>query len=98
MDQFNEEQLNQLLSENKLDEAKEMITQVLDRPLTSEEKGAALVTLAAAYIKASNEANKRYEQALDDVLASLKKIDETQSQANDQIDIAATQQQISEME
>lgn len=45
-----------------------------------------------------NEANKRYEQALDDVLASLKKIDETQSQANDQIDIAATQQQISEME
>ena len=76
-------QLKDLIKENKLDEAKGILTTILDRPLTDEEKGEAIVTLTMLYIEAKNSMDKEFLDVYEKTMKSIKDIDNAQSRLAD---------------
>ena len=58
--------IQQLLAENKFDEAQALMSTVLSQPLSPAERGAQAVGLMSTYVQVMNAINSRYEQALKD--------------------------------
>jgi hypothetical protein len=74
MDQNTQQNLEVLLKEGKLDEARAIIKQVISTPLTDAEVGEAYVALASAYLDATNAADAEYIKALEKAVEGLKAI------------------------
>lgn len=63
--------IQQLLAENKFDEAQALMSTVLEQPLSPSERGAQAVGLMSTYVQVMNAINSRYEQALKDAIEDL---------------------------
>ncbi len=59
------EKLKTLFAEGKVDEARSLIKEIVDAPLSPEEEGEMLVSLAKAYLEATNAADAAYIEALE---------------------------------
>jgi hypothetical protein len=63
--------IQQLLAENKFDEAQALMSTVLSQPLSPAERGAQAVGLMSTYVQVMNAINSRYEQALKEAIEDL---------------------------
>lgn len=73
MDQDNKIQdLETLLKEGKLDEARALIKQITGTSLSDAEAGAAYVSLASAYLNATNAADAEHIASLEKAIEGLK--------------------------
>lgn len=88
-------QLKQLISEKRFDEAKTALHDYINQmELTEEEKGAVLVNFTSLYMKVLSDINANYEEELDAIIAALKDLDAKESLLNDKIDLAAVRSKI----
>ena len=69
MDQLT--RIQQLLAENKFEEAQALITAALQQPLTSQDRGDIALGVMSTYLTVLNAINSRYEQALKDAVEDL---------------------------
>lgn len=86
--------LEQLLTEEKWDEAKKILDQYFQGDLTPEQRGGAYVQLASIYLQVNNRLNRQYEQTLDDALAVLKSINTSEAVAKDTAAVDDAKRQI----
>ena|SRR3990167_7846467 len=97
MKQIDEQKLSQALEQKNWEEAKALLKEVFDSPLTESEKGAAYVNLANIYLHVQNNINKQYEEGLDEIISSLKQVNQKEEELTNQIDISATRNQIADL-
>lgn len=97
MKEFNIKQLEILLSENKTNEAKQLLKDYFDEDLTNAEKGEVYVDNAIIYMKVCNEINQKYLVALKDIIASIKAVDSKKNEVGNRMDILSVKDQINRM-
>lgn len=89
MKNFDHKQLEELLNQGKLVEARAMLEDFFKAELTPEEEGEAQVSLAALYLKVQNSLDEKYLEALNQSAGRLKELTSTQKGAEDQARIVA---------
>ncbi len=82
---IDKQKLDQLLTENKFDEAGEYIKSIIQAPLSKEERGEAILFLTTTYMNAMNSINKDYKDMLKDTLVALDEINKAESASMDEI-------------
>lgn len=63
--------IQQLLAEDKFEEAQALMSSVLEQPLSAGERGAQALSLISTYVQVMNAINSRYEQALKAAIEDL---------------------------
>ena len=86
---FDEKKLLQLLGQEKYEEAKKIIQEVLASDLTPEERGAALTNMAQLYLELNNKMSERYLATLEDAITTLKAMDKTAHKVEEDLALAA---------
>ncbi len=81
------QKLENLLSEKKLDEARAYINELIQAPLSKEDRGAAIVLFTTTYMKIINDVNSEYKASLQEILDELKEIDKLERSTNEKIDL-----------
>jgi methanogenic corrinoid protein MtbC1 len=81
------ETLTTLFKEGKLDEAKTLINSLVQRELTSREKGELYVNFLSMYMDVVNSLNQEYKLFLQQTLASLKDIKKAEKKVEEDIKI-----------
>ncbi|MEK7463844.1 MAG: hypothetical protein AAB610_01845 [Patescibacteria group bacterium] len=66
--------LEKLLAEKNTSGAKALLKELLAEKMTSEERGEALVNIAALYLDITNSINKQYAEALKEAFVALKEV------------------------
>lgn len=79
--------LEMLLSQDKKDEARELIKDFLNSPLDKDELGRAILDLTSIYMDFINGVNEKYLEFLKESLDSLNKIKKMKESVRDQMDI-----------
>ncbi len=72
-----------LLSENKIGEAKKLLEDYLKQEPTAAEKGTVYTALASAYVKAKNQINQQYLAELESILQLLKSAGKVEKKIDD---------------
>ncbi|HEY4506097.1 MAG TPA: hypothetical protein VJJ24_01455 [Candidatus Paceibacterota bacterium] len=67
-------EIEMLLEAEKWEEARTLLDSYMSRPLTDKEKGEIYTNFAEVYLRVQNDLNKRYEEVLDDAIATAKDI------------------------
>lgn len=67
-------EIESLLEAEKWEEARGLLDKYLSRALTEKEKGEIYTNFAQVYLKVQNEINKKYEEVLDNAIATAKDI------------------------
>lgn len=89
MNNFDYKQLEELLAQSKLAEARAMLEDYFKTQPTPAESGEAYTNLAALYLKIQNDLDEKYLQALDQAIGKLKELAGSQKKAEDQARIVA---------
>jgi hypothetical protein len=76
-----------LLENKKYEEVQALIKEVVGSEISDEEKGAAFVGLASAYIDISNAIDTRYRDALQEAVDGMMAINKAESKTNDKVRI-----------
>jgi len=84
---IDEQKLEDLMRENKLDEAREYIKQSILEPLSDVEKGEAIVLVTSAYMKLMNGINEEYRDSLQDILDELRSVDKMKEEVDQEIEL-----------
>jgi len=79
------QKIEELLAQKNYDEVRKMITAIVDKKFSDEEKGAALVGLASIYLDISNSIQKDYRDALQEAIAGMQKLNSLDSEVSDKI-------------
>jgi hypothetical protein len=83
--QIDSQKLEQYLAEQKYDEVKQMINDIVNAELTEEERGEGLVSFLSVYMEIMNSINVSYRDALKEILADMQGLNLAQSKATDKI-------------
>ena len=75
--------LEKLLSENNIDGARSLISEILSEKMTTEEEGEVLVNIASLYLDIINSIDTKYEDTLKEIMAGLKDLNVKESKAED---------------
>ncbi len=97
MEQLDMEHLKQLLEEESYEEAKTLILHHFNQELTPEQKGEVYTELVMDYITMANETNKSYLEALQNIINSIKQVEDTKTETEKQIDVAVVKNQIQDL-
>lgn len=81
------QKLENLLAENKNDEAREYIKSIIQVPLSKLEKGDAIIQLTTAYIGIINKINLEHKSLLEDTLTELKSLNKEETKATEELDL-----------
>lgn len=81
------QKIEQLLSENKMDEARDYIREIIKAPLSNIDKGEAIVMYTTMYMELMNNINEEYKTALEEILAGLKAVDVAESKLKEGIEL-----------
>lgn len=84
---IDEKKLEDLMRENKLDEAREYIRQSILAPLSDVERGEAIVLVTTAYMKLMNGINEEYRDSLQDILDELRSVDKMKEEVDQEIEL-----------
>lgn len=79
------QKLEQYLAEKKYDEAKAMITDIVNAELTEEERGEGLVGFLSVYVEIMNRVNTQYKDVLKEILADMQGLNLAESKMTDDI-------------
>jgi hypothetical protein len=82
---IDKQKLDQLLSENKIEEIGEYLKSIIQSPLSQEERGEAILFLTTTYMNAMNSINQDYKDMLKDTLATLEEVNKAESASMDEI-------------
>ena len=82
-------QLEQLLTDKKLDEAKTLLQAIFARPLTELERGALYTEMITIYMKTMGALDQQYIHGLEEVMSGLDQADRTEVVLEDKISLAA---------
>lgn len=80
--------LETLLAEHKLDEAREVIKSIISAKLSDEEKGDMLIGLSSAYLDIMNSISSDYRDALNEAIKGLEAVSAADSRMTDIIRVA----------
>mgnify|MGYP001559641670 CR=1 FL=1 len=69
-----------LLEAEKWEEARTLLDRYMSRPLSDKEKGEIYTNFAEIYLRVQNDLNKRYEEVLDDAIATAKDINKAEEE------------------
>ena len=94
MNQVDAAKLTEFLEKEQWDKAKELLDGYMRSLSTEDAKGEAYLGFAALYMDVNNKVNRRYEQALDDAIATLKDIKSAEKKAKNEVDIARVSNKI----
>ncbi len=97
MPNIDNEQFNQLLSEGKFEEAKQLIRDFLNSEWTKDDEGEYYVGLITEYMKMSNAINQAYLEEVAEIEAQLKQLDEIQNDADKNVALNNIRDEISKM-
>lgn len=76
-------QLEKLLGEKKIPEARTLLKELLEQKMTPEERGESLVNMATMYIDIMNSLDGQYEAALKEAVAGLRDLDKQEMKQRD---------------
>ena len=79
--------ISQLIAEKKYDELRSYIATEVQKKYSSAERGQALLGLATLYIDITNAINSRHQSTLEDIAKRVNKINQTEMEVNDDIDL-----------
>lgn len=96
MEQFNTEQLTQLLDAKRYDEARQMLDSFFAQPLSEDDKGAVAFNKAMVFIEANKELNREHLRRLRTLLDELNELEKTGSNEDTQRRIDQIRKEISE--
>lgn len=88
MNQADATKLTEYLEKEEWDKAKQLMDGFMKSLSTEDARGEAYLGLASVYMEVNNKLNHRYEQALDDAIATLKDIKSAEKKAKDEVDVA----------
>jgi len=74
--------------------ARNMISEVVSKPLTNSEKGATLVSLAEVYMDVMNSINDQYKAVLEEAIKGMELIKKAESATNDKIKITEVKESL----
>ncbi len=83
--QIDSQKLEQYLAEQKYDEVKQMINDIVNAELTEEERGEGLVAFLSVYMEIMNSVNTAYRDALKEILADMQGLNLAESNSKDKI-------------
>lgn len=84
---INTQKIEQLLSENKMDEARDYIREIIKAPLSNIDKGEAIVMYTTMYMELMNNINEEYKAVLEEILAGLKAVDVAEAKLKEGIEL-----------
>ena len=87
-------QLEQLLTDRKLNEAKALLQAIFARPLTELERGAAYTEMATIYMKTMGALDQQYIHGLEEVMFGLDQADKTGADLEDKISLATLREDL----
>ena len=88
------DQIYKLLDENKPDEAKKVLKEMLSGEMSSEEKGKALVDTTMTYMSIMTDINEKYVALLNERLQELEKATTGIDSAKQSIGLAKTREEV----
>jgi len=97
MSQLNNDEFNQLLSQGKIDEAKQLIKDFINSEWTEADQGEHYVDLITSYIKMSNTVNEAYIAELLEIKEALEKIDQIKDEAEKDRELGKIRDQINKL-
>lgn len=81
-------QVGKLLKENRFDEAKELVRNILSLPLSEQEKTKVYVDYTFAYMQVMNALNDRYEQALKEAIEDIETLEQEKVKLENKLQVA----------
>lgn len=84
---FDTDNFEKLLEAKKFDEAKMLLIELMNAPLSQVEKGRIYTELAIAKKKLENAVNERYKTALTKVVGDMRKFQKAKTAVQDKIDL-----------
>lgn len=92
---FDHNQLEQLLAEGKLSEAKALLEAYFSAQATPEEEGEAYVNLAAIYLKIQNDLDEKYLEVLDEAVEQLTNLSDGRKRISEKVRVAHLKSELS---
>lgn len=94
MENFDTAKLDALLAEKKYDEARALIAATLAGDLSDAQKGALYLYLINLQLEMTNKADAEYLGTLNDILESVKGLDQQQNRFIDESDLANLREEL----
>lgn len=94
MQNFDQLTFKTLLEQERYQEAQAYLDQFLAQDLSTTDKGEVVTETAMEYISLENEINKRYLEALDEIIQTIKEAKKLGKDYSDKIDISALRNKI----
>ncbi|MCX6808113.1 MAG: hypothetical protein NTW50_00400 [Candidatus Berkelbacteria bacterium] len=97
MKDLDKDLLKSLFEDEKYGEARQVLDQYLAQDLSDAEKGEAYVEAVMEYMTMANEINTRYLSSLQEIVASLKELEEKKEEYIKKIDVSGLKSKIDQL-